>query len=81
MSPKNISGLMLIITVAWLLVLGESYFFFAVVRPLGGPIHLGFVPSTVTKIALTAGLGVMWVGVMFALDLLYTNWRRPQTPT
>jgi hypothetical protein len=78
LNTKNVYGLMLIVTVAWLLILGESYLFIAVIRPLGPPIH-SFVPSSVLKIILTVGLAVLWVAVMFALDFLYTRWR--MTPT
>ncbi len=78
MNSKNVYGLMLIVTVAWLLILAESYLFIAVIRPLGPPIH-SFVPSSALKVILTAGLAVLWVTVMFALDLLYTKWRK--TPT
>ena len=79
MNNRNLYGLMLIVTVAWLLILAESYLFIAVIRPLGPDIHIGPVPSTITKILLTGGLGVLWVGVMFTLDFLYT--RRRKTPT
>jgi hypothetical protein len=76
---RSLYGLMLIITVAWLLVLGESYFFIAVVRPLGPPLHEGPIPSSALKVILTAGLGVLWVGVMFAMDVVYSRPRK--TPT
>jgi len=79
MKTSNLYGLLGIVTVAWLLVVGESYFFIAVVRPLGPTIHAGFIPSSVAKIILTAGLGLLWVGVMFVLDTLYTRPRK--TPT
>jgi len=79
MSRTNIYGLMLIVTIAWLLILAESYLFIAVIRPLGPSIHIGPLPSSFAKIILTAGLGVLWVGVMFTLDILYS--RRGRTPT
>ena len=78
MSSRNLHGLMVIVTVAWLLILVESYLFFAVIRPLGPAIHL-YGPSSVVKILLTAGLAAIWVAVMFALDSLYA--RRRRTPT
>ncbi|MDA4136576.1 MAG: hypothetical protein OK449_06240 [Thaumarchaeota archaeon] len=78
MIGKNIYGLILIVTIAWLLILVESYVFIVVIRPLGPPIHSP-VPSSVLKVVLTAGLGGLWVGVMFALDALYS--RRKRTPT
>ncbi len=79
MSPKHLYGLMLIIVVAWLLVVAESYIFIAVIRPLGPSIH-SVVPSSVLKVMLTAGLGVLWVSVMFVMDTLYTRSKR-RTPT
>jgi len=79
MSAKNLYSLMLIVTVAWALILAESYFFIVVIRPLGPPIHIGLVPSSVLKVFLTACLGLLWVGVMFALDYLYS--RQGKTPT
>ena len=79
MSLRAVYGLMIIVTVAWLLILGESYFFIVIVRPLGPNIHSGFIPSSVAKVLLTAGLGFLWVGVMFAMDSLYDRFTR--TPT
>ena len=79
MNSRNLYGLMLIVTVAWLLILAESYLFIAVIRPLGPPIRAGFLPSTVLKAILTGGLAALWVAVMFTLDFLYTRLRR--TPT
>lgn len=79
MRPKNIYALMLIIAVAWLVILAESYFFIEVIRPLGPNLHSGPLPSSIAKLILTAGLGVVWVAVMFAMDTLYTRSRL--TPT
>ena len=78
MMAKNIYGLILIVTIAWLLILIESYVFIVVIRPLGPPIHSP-VPSSVLKVVLTGGLAGVWVAVMFALDALYS--RRKRTPT
>lgn len=79
MTSRSIYGLLAIITVSWLLIVGESYFFIAVVRPLGPPLHLGDLPSTVLKLALTAGLALLWIAAMFVMDTLYT--RSTKTPT
>ncbi|MGA2665854.1 MAG: hypothetical protein ABSF83_13020 [Nitrososphaerales archaeon] len=76
MRVRDLYGLLGIVTVAWLLIIGETYFFVAVVRPLGPGIHLGDVPSSVAKVILTAGLGVVWVVVMFVMDSLYARVRR-----
>jgi len=79
LTVKSLYGLVVIVSVAWLLIIGESYFFIVVVRPLGPNIHSGFIPSSVTKVLLTAGLGVLWVAVMFVLDSLHSKFMR--TPT
>jgi hypothetical protein len=79
MTVKSIYGLLVIVTVAWLLILGESYLFIVVVRPLGPPLHVADLPSTALKVLITAGLGMLWVGVMFAMDSLHTRFTK--TPT
>lgn len=79
MRLQNLYGLILIIMVVWLLILGETFFFVAVIRPLGPPLHEGGIPSSALKVILTAGLGVLWVVVMFAMDVLYSRTRT--TPT
>jgi hypothetical protein len=79
MTVKSIFGLLVIVTVAWLLIIGESYFFIVVVRPLGPPLHVADLPSTALKVLTTAGLGVLWVAVMFAMDSLHTMFMK--TPT
>lgn len=79
MSLRNLYGLMVIVTAAWLLILGETYVFIVIVRPLGPNIHSGFIPSSVAKVLLTAGLGFLWVAVMFVLDSLHSRFMR--TPT
>ena len=76
MNLRHLYGLMLIVAVAWVLIVAESYFFFAVIRPLGPNLHSRVIPSSVLKVILTAGLGVLWVGVMFAMDTSYTRSKR-----
>jgi len=76
MRARDLYRLLGVVTVAWLLIIGETYFFVAVVRPLGPGIHLGDLPSAVAKVILTAGLGVVWVVVMFVMDSLYTRVRK-----
>lgn len=80
MTAKNegsLFAMLLVITASWLLILGETYVFFVVVRPLGPAIHLvGWVPSTILKIGLTAGLGILWVAVMFGIWWLYLRAHR-----
>jgi hypothetical protein len=76
---RSLYGLIFIVAVSWLLILGESYVFFAVVRPLGPPLHSSPILSAAMKIGLTAGLAILWVVVMFALWALY--FRSKRTPT
>jgi hypothetical protein len=84
MSYKTLLGLALVVTVSWLLILGETYIFFAVVRPLGPPVglpqlHGSAILSAALKIVLTTALGVLWVAVMFAVWALL--FRTTKTPT
>jgi hypothetical protein len=84
MSYRSLFGLVLIITASWLLILGETYIFFAVVRPLGPPVglpelHGSAILSSALKIVLTVGLGVLWVVTMFGIWWLYLRVHR--TPT
>jgi hypothetical protein len=78
-ASRNTRDLLFLVTIAWLLIVCEGYFFIAVIRPLGPPIHGVFLPSTVLKVMLTLGLGAVWVAVMFTMDSLYS--RRRMTPT
>ncbi len=72
-------SMILVITASWLLILGETYVFFVIVRPLGPPIHEALLPSSILKVALTALLGLLWVAVMFGIWWLYL--RAHRTPT
>ena len=76
-----IIGLMV---VAWLLIIGEVYVFFAFVLEFAPPIHeLGSLTAlAIAKIAATLGLGAAWFVVMSFLARVYTESRlkRP-TPT
>ncbi len=67
---RSLYGLAMIVVVAWLLIIGESYIFFAVIRPLGPALHVGLrykFLSSLLKILGTLGLAVGWVAVMLAL--------------
>jgi hypothetical protein len=59
--------MMFVITIAWFLILSESYVFFLVIRPTAPNIHEG-VFSEVLKIGSVAMLAVLWVVVLFALE-------------
>ena len=70
---KSVYALMIMSVVAWLLIIGESYVFFAVIRPLGPALHIGFrlaFLSSVLKILGTIGLIVGWIVAMLALRAL-----------
>jgi carbon starvation protein CstA len=79
LTAKALTAMLSIVAVSWLLILGETYVFFAVVRPLGPPLHSSEIISGAMKIGLTAGLAVLWVAVMFGLWWLY--FRAHRTPT
>ena len=71
-----------VVTVAWLLIIGATYVFFVVVRPLGPALHEANLPSSFVKVVLTAALGASWFVVMFALDWLYVrSFRTPRQPS
>ena len=72
----SLTAMLLVISASWLLILGETFVLFDVVRPLGPPLHEGDVPSAVLKVGLTIGLGVMWVVVMFGMWRLYLRAHR-----
>ena len=76
---RGMISMLLVITASWLLILGETYVLFVVIRPLGRPLHEGNVPSDILKLGLTAGLGALWVAAMFCLWWLYL--RAHRTPT
>ena len=80
MNVKSLYSLMGMVTVAWLLVVAESFVFIAVIRPLGPTLHGGGIPSSVLKVILTLGLAVLWVAVMFTMDALYSRSKR-KTPS
>ncbi len=80
----RLAPLVLIETVAFLLVIGETYLFFAVVVPLGAvPKNpLEYTGMAALKIGLTFGLGVLWFLVIAALTRAYVSSRiRRQIPT
>jgi cytochrome c biogenesis factor len=66
------TGLALMVTATWVLLLGETYILFGVVRPMYPNIHENAV-SAVVKIGAAIVLGAVWVGVMFALRGFYVR--------
>jgi len=67
LATNNIVRLMFMITIVWVLIIGESYLLFFVIRPIGPNIHENVV-SEVLKIASTITLGGVWVATMFTLE-------------
>lgn len=69
--------------VAFLLILGETYLFFAAIIPLGPVRHspLDYSANMLLKIGLTFGLGLLWLIVMVSLTALYVRSKlETQTP-
>jgi hypothetical protein len=69
--------------VAFLLIIGETYFFFGVVVPLGSVPHnfTTFTGYATLKVLLTFGLGVLWFLVMLVMTRLYVRTRlKHRTP-
>lgn len=58
---------MLVITVAWALILSESFLFFFIIRPTGPNIHLK-VTAEILKVSSVASLAVLWVVVLYGLE-------------
>ena len=69
---NSTSGLALMITATWVLLLGETFILFGVIRPLAPNIHES-ATSAVLKLGAAAVLGVVWVVVMFALRSFYVR--------
>ncbi len=71
---------------AFLLIIAETYAFFAFIVPLG-PVPHNFSDYTTyaaLKVILTFGLGVLWLVVMVGLTRLYVRSRidvRPPKPS
>jgi len=73
-------AMMAVVTVAWLLILGATFVFFVIVRPLGPALHDANLPSSLIKVVLTIGLGASWFVVMFVIDWLYLRAFRTPKP-
>jgi hypothetical protein len=81
----KLSPLIGIEVAAFLLILGETYLLFAIVVPLSPHVPhdlAGYTATTLLKIVLTFGLGVLWLAMMVFLTRLYVRSRlRSPTPT
>jgi len=73
------SGLALVITATWVLLLGETFILFGVIRPLGPNIHES-AASAVLKLGAAAVLGAVWVMVMYLLRSFYVRRVSPSAP-
>ena len=81
---RSIHVLSIIMVVSWVLIIGESYIFFAVIRPLGPPLGLGLklgYLSSILKILGTAGLALGWNGVVLGLWAAYLRSHRRKSRT
>jgi len=76
---RALSGMMLMVTATWALLLAETFVFFAVIRPLAPNIHESMF-SAVLKLGAVVGLLVVWGVVMFILRTSYVR-RVARSPT
>lgn len=79
----RLAPLMIMTTVAWFLILAESYIFFIFIVPFP-PIHSigAFTLLALLKVGLTFALGAAWFAIMFLLRYFYVRSRlRARTPT
>ncbi len=80
----RLASLFLIELVAFLLILGETYVFFAVVVPLGAVPRspLDYTGYALLKLGLTFGLGVLWFVLVDSSARLYVkSMLKRRTPT
>jgi len=73
------SKLFLIVSLTWVLLLGETFLFFEVIRPLAPNIHES-VFSASLKVTATILLFVLWAAAMFAMERYYVRSTRPHQP-
>ena len=72
LAMNSTSGLMLMVTVTWVLLLAETFIFFGVIRPLAPNIHESTL-SAVLKVGAIIGLLVVWGVAMFFLRTSYAR--------
>jgi hypothetical protein len=79
---ESFIAMLLSVTASWVLILGATYVFFVIVRPLGPELHAGDVPSSIAKIGLTLVLGAGLVFGMLGMSMLYLRvFRTPTSPS
>lgn len=78
----KLAPLITIEVAAFLLIIAETYTFFAIVVPLGPfPHNLGeYTGYALLKVVLTAGLGLLWFLVMLGMTRLYVR-SKVKSPT
>ena len=78
----KLAPLFVIETVAFLLIIAETYFFFNVVVPLGSIPHslTDYTGLALLKVGLIVGLGIFWFVVMIGLTRLYVRSKAGTSP-
>ena len=66
-TSRPLAKMMAVITVAWALILSESYLFFFVIRPTAPNIHLS-ITSEILKVGSVGLLAVFWVVVLYVME-------------
>jgi hypothetical protein len=67
-----VSGLTLMVTATWVLLLAETFIFFGVIRPLAPNIHES-MSSSALKVGAIMGLLVLWGIAMFFMRISYVR--------
>lgn len=77
----RLAPLMIMTTVAWLLILVESYVFFEFIVPFPQIHEVGVLTLlALLKVGLTFGLGLAWFAIMFLLKYYYVRSRGVARP-
>ena len=77
----RLAPLMIMTTVAWLLILVESYIFFEFIVPFPQIHEVGVLAQlALLKVGLTFGLGAAWFAIMFLLRYFYVRSRGAARP-
>ncbi len=77
----RLAPLMIMTTVAWLLILVESYVFFEFIVSFPQIHEIGALTFlAILKVGLTFGLGAAWFAIMFLLRYFYIRSRGAARP-
>ena len=77
----RLAPLMAMTTVAWLLILVESYVFFEFIVPFPQIHEVGALTLlALLKVGLTFGLGIAWFSIMILLRYFYVRSRGAARP-